>query len=70
MDENQRLTWLLRMPECAEINAAMQKVTKLSYETKDVHKELTPSRIACDNDDLEKLTRFLQGKYPFAGLVY
>lgn len=44
MDEKQRLIWVQSMPECIEINNAMQHLTDQHYETSEQHKDCGVSR--------------------------
>ena len=41
MTEQQRLTWLLAMPACAEINRAMQELSGSKYSINEQNKETT-----------------------------
>ena len=50
MTEQQRLTWLLSMPACAEVNRAMQELTDVKYSTGMQNKEMTKARQARDMD--------------------
>ncbi|CAC5394040.1 unnamed protein product [Mytilus coruscus] len=43
LSESQRLQWLLSMPQCSEMNEAMQKLTDVNYNTSEQHKELGKS---------------------------
>lgn len=43
MAESQRTQWLLSMPACSTVNAAMQKLTEADYVTSDQHKDTTPA---------------------------
>ena len=38
MTEQQRLTWLLAMPACAEVNRAMQELSGAKYSTNEQDK--------------------------------
>ena len=44
MTEQQRLTWLLAMPACAEVNRAMQELSGAKYSTNEQNKETYKSR--------------------------
>ena len=48
MDELQWASWLLSMPACEEINAAMQNLTEISFSTSEQHKEMSLSRLKRD----------------------
>ena len=39
MTEQQRHTWLLAMPACAEVNRAMQELSGAKYSTNEQNKE-------------------------------
>jgi hypothetical protein len=44
MTEQQRITWLLAMPACAEVNDAMQELTGVNYNTGEQNKDMTDAR--------------------------
>lgn len=44
IDERQRLIWTQSMPDCIEINNAMQHLTNLHFETSEQHKDCGMSR--------------------------
>ncbi len=44
MTEQQRLTWLLAMPACAEVNRAMQELSGAKDSTNEQNKETCKSR--------------------------
>ena len=44
MTEQQRLTWLLAMPACAEVNRAMQELSGAKYSTNEQNKEKCKTR--------------------------
>ena len=46
--ESQRASWLLSMPVCAEINAAMQNLTEIGFSTSEQRKEMSLSRLKRD----------------------
>ena len=48
MGETQRTSWLLSMPACAEMNAAMQDFTQINYETSKQHKKMSTARLKRD----------------------
>lgn len=66
MSETQRAQWILSMPACSDINAAMQEFTGHKYESNDQHKEAYSSRIARDSKDVETLVDFLRERNPFS----
>ena len=65
MTENQRVQWLLSLPQCAETNEAMQKLTDVNYATSDQHKELGHSRKDQDDKDVKTFFDFLLERSPF-----
>lgn len=67
MTELQRVTWLLSMPKCSEINNSMQELTGVSHFTSEQHKDTTEARIERDNSDIRKLVGYLQNRNPFTG---
>lgn len=66
MSETQRAQWILSMPACSDINAAMQEFTGHKYESNDQHKEAYNSRIARDSKAVETLVDFLRERNPFS----
>ncbi len=67
MTEHQRLLWLLSRPACAEVNQAMQELTKVNYNTGEQNKDMTAARQACDwKDTLTVLLQYLQERNPFS----
>ena len=65
MTETQRLLWVLSMPGCADMNESMQKLTGVSFETSDQHKDMTESRQARDVKDTIALISYLRDRDPF-----
>jgi len=65
MAESQRTQWLLSMPACSTVNAAMQKLTEADYVTSDQHKDATPARQSRDYKDTRSLLDYLQHRNPF-----
>lgn len=47
INERNRLIWIQSMPECIEINMAMQQLTELYFETSEQHKDCGASRYEC-----------------------
>jgi len=68
MTENQRLVWVLSMPQgaCASTNDAMQKFSDVLYETSDQHKDTSAARQARDVSDTLELITYLKERNPFA----
>lgn len=48
MMELQQLTWLFSMPACAEVNNAMQELTRVNRNTGEQNKDMTDARQARD----------------------
>jgi len=65
MAESQRTQWLLSVPVCSTVNAAMQKLTEADYVTSDQHKDATPARQSRDDKDTRSLLDYLQHRNPF-----
>ena len=65
MTERQRLTWLLSMPACAEMNRVMLDLTSVSYSTGEQNKDMTKSRQARDMKDTRSLLFSLAERNPF-----
>ncbi len=55
MTEQHRLTWLLSMPVCAEVNRAMQEFTGVKHNTGEQNKDLSKERQVCDMKDMNTL---------------
>jgi hypothetical protein len=51
MTEQQRITWLLAMPACADVNDAMQELTGINYNTGEQNKDMPYARQARDLKD-------------------
>ena len=65
MTEIQRLIWLMTMPQCSEVNAQMQFLTSVSYETSEQHKEMSKSRQEKDTQDTFEMISYLLQRNPF-----
>ena len=65
MVEHQRLVWLLAMPAYAEINRAMQDLTRTRYETGEQNKDTTQARQKCDMKDTQLILDGLVERSPF-----
>ncbi|CAG2232051.1 unnamed protein product [Mytilus edulis] len=65
MSEGQRAQWILSMPDCAEMNNALQEFTGVNYGTSDQHKEGGESRRSRDCQDLKTFLSFLISRSPF-----
>lgn len=66
MSEVQRAQWLLSMPACSGINAAMQNIERIKYATSDQHKEASKSRLERDNKDIMTIVKVLEERNPFS----
>ena len=65
MTEVQRLTWILGMPSCAQVNFAMQELTGVNYNTSEQHKDTSKSRQQRDTADTYKLIEAFNEWDPF-----
>lgn len=59
MKELQRLVWVKSMPFRSEVNQAMQDFTGVTYNTSELHIDVSGARQKRDCKDTEKLVRFL-----------
>ena len=66
MTEQQRLTWLLAMPACAEVNRATQELSGAKYSTNEQNKETGKSRQRRDMKDTHTLLLKMSERNPFA----
>ena len=66
MTEHQRLLWLLSRPACAEVNQAMQELTRVNYNTGEQNKDMTAARQARDWKDTLTVLQYLQERNPFS----
>ena len=66
MTEQQRLTLLLAMPACAEVNRAMQELSGAKYSTNEQNKETGKSRQRLDMKDTHTLLFTMSERNPFA----
>ena len=65
MTEQQRLTWLMAMPACAEVNKIMQDVTGINYNTGEQNKDMSVTRQDRDWKDTNTVLRYLSDRNPF-----
>lgn len=66
MTEQQRLTWLLAMPACAEVNSVMQELTGVAYNTSEQNKDMSSTRKERDVKDTLTILSALQDRSPFS----
>ena len=66
MTEQQRLTSLLAMPACAEVDRAMQELGGAKYSTNEQNKETGKSRQRRDMKDTHTLLFTMSERNPFA----
>ena len=66
MTEQQRHTWLLAMPACAEVNRAMHELSGAKYSTNEQNKETCKSRQRRDMKDTHTLLLTMSERNPFA----
>ncbi|KAK3732581.1 hypothetical protein QZH41_004976 [Actinostola sp. cb2023] len=65
MTEQQRLTWLLSMPACAETNRAMQELTGVQFNSGEQNKDMSNSRQQRDMEDTLTILKALTDRNPF-----
>eukprot|EP00745_Piridium_sociabile_P028799 TRINITY_DN4651_c0_g1_i2.p1 TRINITY_DN4651_c0_g1~~TRINITY_DN4651_c0_g1_i2.p1 ORF type:complete len:839 (-),score=172.35 TRINITY_DN4651_c0_g1_i2:728-3244(-) len=65
LKERQRTVWLLSMPACAQVNAHMQSLTRVSFSTTDQHKDSMTTRQKRDHRDTKLLLSYLLDRNPF-----
>ena len=65
MTELQRLTWLLSVPACAEVNNTMQELTGLNHNIGEQNKDMTDARQAHNMKDTLAVLNYLQEGHPF-----
>ena len=63
--ENQRLVWVMSRPACVSTNEAMQKLSGVTYETSEQHKDTSAARQTRDVSDTLKLISYLRERSPF-----
>ena len=66
MTEEQRHLWVLSMPALAEVDRAMQCVTKVMYNSDEQNKDMSKARQELDMQDIRKLLTFLEERNPFS----
>ena len=66
MAEQQRLTWLLSMPVCAQVNRVMQELTGISYNSGEQNKDMSKSRQERDMKDTYSIHTHLKARNPFS----
>ncbi|XP_041362003.1 uncharacterized protein LOC121377973 [Gigantopelta aegis] len=66
MTEQQRLTWLMSMPACGEVNSVMQELTRISYDTGEQNKDMTKARQSRDWKDTLSVLENLKERSPFS----
>ncbi|KAK7449842.1 hypothetical protein BaRGS_00039997 [Batillaria attramentaria] len=62
MGEEERFVWLLGMPACTEICAAMQHLTGVRYSGNEQHIDMSKTRQEKDHADTKKIVVCLQQK--------
>ena len=63
--EQQRLTWVMAMPACEEVNKIMQDVTGMNYNTGKQNKDMAVTRQDRDWKDTNTVVRYLSDRNPF-----
>ena len=62
MTEQQRVSWSLAMPACAEVNRAMQELTSVFFDSGEQNKDMAKSR---HWKDVQTHLAYLQERNPF-----
>ena len=70
MTEQHRLTWVVAMPACAEVNRAMQEFSGVKYTTSEQNKEMDKAIQHRDMKDTHTLLLTLSDRNPFTGVPY
>ena len=65
-EESTRLTWLLSMPVCGEVNKAIQEVSGLSTDNAAIHKDLSKTNMERNTKDLQTILDYFEERKPFA----
>ena len=65
MTEQQRLTWVMAMPACAEVNKRMQDITGINYNTGEQNKDMSVTRQDRDWKGTNTVLRYLSDRNPF-----
>ena len=65
MTEQQRVSWSLAMPACAEVNKVMQELTSVSFDSGEQNKDMAKSRQARAWKDVQTHLTYLQERDPF-----
>ena len=65
MNENQRLTWVMAMPSCAEFNRTMQKLSGVYYNSGEQNKDISKARQDRDWKDIRTVLFCLRDRNPF-----
>ena len=66
LTEQQRVTWLLAMPACAEVNRVMQEISGVNYTSGEQNKDMSKTRRARDVKDVLTIIAALQDSNPFS----
>ncbi|CAG2217708.1 unnamed protein product [Mytilus edulis] len=66
MTDAQRSLWILSMPQCIQMNEALQQVTGVNFETSEQHKEMCIPRKERDTKDTTTFLDFLGERSPFS----
>ncbi len=66
MTKQQRLVWVMSMLVCAEVNRAMQEVSRVNYDIGEQNRDMTKARQARDWKDTHTILSYLQENSPLA----
>ena len=65
LTEQQRVTWLLAMPACAEVNRVMQELSGVNYTSGEQNKDMSKTRKMRDVRDTLTIMTVLRERTPF-----
>ena len=66
MTENQRLTWVMAMPACANVNHVMQQLTQVQFNSEEQNKDMSKARQDRDYKDTQTVISCLCDRNPFS----
>ena len=66
MTENQHLTWVMAMPDCANVNHVMQQLTQVQFNSGEQNKDMSKARQDRDYKDTQTVISCLCDRNPFS----
>ena len=66
MTENQHLTWVMAMPDCANVNHVMQQLTQMQFNSGEQNKDMSKARQDRDYKDTQTVISCLWDRNPFS----